>query len=151
MSKYIQRLAPYLEGNPSEMTQSQRERVRRLPKRKFNAILLFVRHQFASDQPLSWKQLSRMRLICLVACGGPEVITALNRMEDYIIPGVKYSCERFWNKLKVKVDALKKMREREVTVVTRHRSRYMPPRNPHWSKAILSTNGCSWSRAHLSS
>lgn len=151
MNKYIQRLTPYLEGKPTDMTQSQRERIRRLPKRKFDAIILFAKHQSSHDQPLSWKQLSRMRLICLVACGGPEVITALNRMEDYIIPGVKYSCERFWNKLKAKIEALKKMREQEVMVVTRHRGRYTPPRSPHWTKAVLSTNGCSWSRAHISS
>lgn len=149
MNNYIQHLAPFLEGKLTDMTLSQRERIWQLPEWKFNAILLFARHQFSCDQPLSWKVLSRMSLICMIESGGQEIVKALNRMDDFIILKSKNSRERFLLRLKAETEKLKRLKVQQIPKSNHRRTTVL--RTDYRHRPIIAVNGCIHVPAYRSS
>ena len=107
----INRLRPYLQGEISDMSEYQITEITQLSKDRFDALLLFLKNQHASDQTMSWTLLSKGHILTFLKKYGYGA-DALKAYDGVMDVSKKVNKE-FWDGLNEKRELI-------------HRSRYKP-------------------------
>lgn len=96
----INQLKPYLAGDVNDMSEDRIAEITQLSKDRFDALLLFLKNQYAEDQIMSWAMLSGGRIVNFLryVCGASAL-----KAYDGVMDVSKEVDRKFWQGLDEKL------------------------------------------------